>query len=245
MVWSNLSSLVSTGRLSFSQLMTGSGRPWIWHWNLATPDSSACTDSGWTWKSAMAVEGGRGGFQVKTQLQSDEPGCWQYYHMTKYGALSFQVNDVLYHVVIMSASVNYNFTTTLRVVNLLRQRWKYWLTEDNQCGTAVLRTQALSYKCGNSSIAALFTHHNEREISLYRVLNMSRTILTAVKLLWKTWFSSNCFNNSLSLSLCICTHTHTHTHTRFYIMTQVIKWRTCTYWRTVKDSHYLWRRKLY
>lgn len=57
---SNLSSPVSTGRLSFSQLMTGSGRPWIWHWNLATPDSSAWTDSGWTWKFAMAAEGGWG-----------------------------------------------------------------------------------------------------------------------------------------------------------------------------------------
>lgn len=58
---SNLASPVSTGRLSFSQLMTGSGRPWIWHWNRATPDSSACTDSGWTWKFAMAAEGGREG----------------------------------------------------------------------------------------------------------------------------------------------------------------------------------------
>lgn len=55
----NLLSLVSTGRPSFSQLITGSGRPWIWHWNLATPDSSTCTDSGWTWKSAIAAEEGR------------------------------------------------------------------------------------------------------------------------------------------------------------------------------------------
>lgn len=68
---SNLSSLVSTGRLSFSQLMTGSGRPWIWHWNLAAPDSSACTDSGWTWKFAMAAEGGGRGLSVITvQLQA-------------------------------------------------------------------------------------------------------------------------------------------------------------------------------
>lgn len=53
----NLWSWVSTGTPSFSQLMCGSGRPWIWHWNRATPNSSTCTDSGWTWKSAMAAEG--------------------------------------------------------------------------------------------------------------------------------------------------------------------------------------------
>ncbi len=36
--------------------MTGSGRPWIWHWNRPTPPSSARTERGCTWKSAIAED---------------------------------------------------------------------------------------------------------------------------------------------------------------------------------------------
>lgn len=55
-LWWYLSSEVSTGRPSLSQLMTGSGRPWIWHWNRPTPPSSARTERGCTWKSAIAED---------------------------------------------------------------------------------------------------------------------------------------------------------------------------------------------
>lgn len=37
---SYLSLSVLTGMLFLCHRMTGSGRPWIWHWNLATPPSS-------------------------------------------------------------------------------------------------------------------------------------------------------------------------------------------------------------
>lgn len=37
---SYLSLSVLTGMRFLCQRMTGSGRPWIWHWNLATPPSS-------------------------------------------------------------------------------------------------------------------------------------------------------------------------------------------------------------
>lgn len=51
---SYLSLSVLTGMRFLCQRMTGSGRPWIWHWNLATPPSSTTAFCGWTWKSDMA-----------------------------------------------------------------------------------------------------------------------------------------------------------------------------------------------